>query len=71
MPERIMPILDSILMTFISLGIFISSLNLITLIPTFLATLFWCGKIKSIVDSKYNGSFLKYLKSILKKKYNK
>lgn len=68
MPERIIPILDSVFMTFASIGLFIMSASLLTIIPTILATLFWCAKIKREVDKNHNGSFIDYLKSILKKK---
>ena len=67
MPERLIPILDSILMTFVSIGLFVMSAGLLTIIPTILATLFWCGKIKKEVDTKHDGSFIKYLKAIVKK----
>jgi hypothetical protein len=67
MPERILPILDLIFMTFVTIGLFVMSLSLLTLLPTILATLFWFGKIKREVDKNHNGKFIDYLKSIVKK----
>ena len=67
MPHRLIPILDSVLMTFISIGIFISSLSLIALIPTILATLFWMGKLKREAEKNHNGNIWNYFKYLLKK----
>ena len=67
MPERILPIIDSIFMTLVSLGLFITTISFLTAIPTLLASLFWMGKLKKIAEKEHGGSIFKYIMYLLKK----
>ena len=67
MPDRIIPIIDSIVMTVISLALMISFLSIITVIPTVLAILYWVTKFKQMIQKNHNGSLLQWLKWLVKK----
>ena len=67
MPDRIIPIFDSILMSFYSIALIIASFNIITLIPVLFAVIWWASKFKRDIEKHHNGSIKSWLKWLVKK----
>ena len=67
MPDRLIPFLDSIVMTVISFALTISFLSIIAALPTLLAILFWLTKFKQMIQKSHKGVFTDWLKWLVKK----
>lgn len=67
MPERLIPILDSILMSLFTAFFAIASFSTVTVIGGVLAIIWWSGKIKRDIEKYHQGSICKWLKWFVKK----
>lgn len=67
MPQRLIPILDSIAMTFFTVFFAIASFSFITVIGGVLAIIWWVSKIKRDVEKYHNASLWNWVKWFLKK----
>ena len=59
--------IDAILPTFISLVLLVFSVEFITVFVAVINGIFIIGKIKREITTHFNGSFIKYVKSFIKK----
>ena len=67
MPDRLIPLLDSLFMTIMPLFIYFASFSMLTIIPIILSSLWWITKIKRDVVKFHNGSYKEWFKAIVKK----
>ena len=64
---KLIPLLDSVFMTLISIGLFIGYISFLTAIPIVLSTVYWIVKIKKTIEKDHNNSFKEFLKYLIKK----
>ena len=67
MPERIIPILDSIAMTLFTVFFAVAFSSIVTITGGVLAILWWATKIKRDVEKYHNGNIWTFVKWIVKK----
>lgn len=67
MPQRLIPIIDAIFFSAISLVMVFASINIISIIVGLLTGVYWVGKIKRDIEKYHEGSIRSWLKWIVKK----
>jgi hypothetical protein len=67
MIDKFVPLLDSIFMTVISIGLFITYISFLTAIPIILSTIYWISKLKKTIQKDHDGKFSVWLKWLVKK----
>ena len=67
MPERIIPYALDLFMSVFTLTIFISSMNILSLIVGLLSGIFWLSRIKGLIEKHHNGNTIEWIKWMVKK----
>jgi hypothetical protein len=68
MPHRILPILDSIVMSIFTWSIVLASFNAFSILAGLFASLWWISKIKRDIEKNHDGDVSEWVKWIVKKK---